>query len=143
MRVGEPDAGGFDEEAKLVGVRERRLAFGCRGRARQRSRFLLSDDRLVEGAVRQTNAALKALGQRTRAFEDDGQIEVSRQGHLLADGERQAARGWLACRRIFRFGRHGLKRSRANQPCLVTVSVGTPVPEMKMGRIYLRPKTGT
>jgi len=33
-------------------------------------------------------------------------------------------------------------RSRANQPCLVTVSVGTLVPE-KMGRTYLRPNTGT
>ena len=34
-------------------------------------------------------------------------------------------------------------RSRANQPCLQTVFVGTLVPEIKMGRTYLRPYTGT
>ena len=39
--------------------------------------------------------------------------------------------------------KHGLFRSRANQLCMVTVSVGTLVPEIKMGRTYLRPFTGT
>jgi len=34
-------------------------------------------------------------------------------------------------------------RSRANQPCVETVFVGTLVPEIKMGRTYLRPITGT
>ena len=34
-------------------------------------------------------------------------------------------------------------RSRANQPCLQTVFVGTLVPEIQMGRTYLRPITGT
>ena len=36
-----------------------------------------------------------------------------------------------------------VNRSRANQPCVVTVSVGTVVPETKMGRTYLRPVSGT
>ena len=36
-----------------------------------------------------------------------------------------------------------LIRSRANQPCVKTVFVGTLVPEIKEGRTYLRPTTGT
>lgn len=46
---------------------------------------------------------------------------------------------------VFNFG-HADKsciRSRANQPCLMTVSVGFLVPEIKVGRTYLRLTTGT
>jgi hypothetical protein len=85
QEFGEPDAGRFDEEAKLAGVGQRSLGVRNRGRAGERGGFLLGDARFVQGAIRQADAALEAFAERPGGFDGNRKIEVSRKGHLLAN----------------------------------------------------------
>ena len=87
VRVGKPDAGGFDEQAKLLGIGKRCLLVEVRRRAREGRCFLGGKNGFVERAVRQANAAFEALAERPGGFEDNGHIEVAWQGHLLPDRE--------------------------------------------------------
>ena len=83
--VGEPDAGGLDQKAKLIGVDERRFGVGSWRGARERGCFLWRNHGLLKRAVGQPDAALEPFGERARRFQDNRHVEVPRQGHLLTD----------------------------------------------------------
>ena len=78
VRISETDARGLNEQAYLVGIRERRLRVGDGRCTRECSRFYRRNYRLVERAIRQPHPTLEALDNRPRRLKDDRNIEVSR-----------------------------------------------------------------
>ena len=75
--IGEPDASGFDEQTKLVGVCERYFGIEVRQGAYERCRFFGGKNGFVERAIRQTNAALETHAERAHRFQDHRYVKVS------------------------------------------------------------------
>jgi len=79
VATGEANASGFDEQTKLIRVCQWRLIVGSWYRPDKRVGLFQGNDRFIEGALMQADAALITLGQRVGRFRDNGHVKVSGQ----------------------------------------------------------------